>query len=74
MSAPRSTAERNLRAFLRHRGGVIGAVLVLAFLVMALFANVLAPADPLAQDLTQRLEAPSSAHWLGTDDFGRDVL
>ncbi len=74
MSAPSSVARRNLRAFLRHRGGVIGAVLVLLFVAMALLADVVAPADPLAQDLGQRLKAPSAEHWLGTDDFGRDVL
>jgi peptide/nickel transport system permease protein len=33
-----------------------------------------APYDPLAQDLTRRLQPPSGEHWLGTDDFGRDVL
>ncbi len=69
-----SETRRALRLFLRHRGAVIGAVLVLLFGVMAISADVIAPYDPLAQDLTHRLEAPSSAHWLGTDDFGRDVL
>jgi peptide/nickel transport system permease protein len=66
--------RRTLRAFLRHRGGVIGAVLVVAFALMALLADVVAPYDPLAQDLTVRLQPPSAEHWLGTDDFGRDVL
>jgi peptide/nickel transport system permease protein len=69
-----SPARRNLRAFLRHRGGVIGAVLVLLFAAMALTADVIAPYDPLAQDLRARLKPPSAEHWLGTDDFGRDVL
>ena len=72
--AAASPARRNLRAFLRHRGGVIGALLVLFFFVVALGADVLAPHDPLKQDLAQRLKPPSAAHWLGTDDFGRDVL
>jgi peptide/nickel transport system permease protein len=66
--------RRNLRAFLRHRGGVLGSVLVLLFALMALTADVIAPYDPLKQDLTQRLRPPSAEHWLGTDDFGRDVL
>lgn len=65
---------RGLRAFLRHRGAVIGCVLIGAFVVIALAAPIVAPYDPLAQDLSQRLEPPSSAHWLGTDDFGRDVF
>ncbi len=67
-------ARKGVRAFLRHRGAVIGSALILAFLAMALAAPLLAPYDPLAQDLSQRLQSPSSAHWLGTDDFGRDVL
>jgi peptide/nickel transport system permease protein len=71
---PLSPARRNLRAFLRHRGGVVGAVLVLFFILVALTADVVAPYDPLAQDLTRRLQPPSGEHWLGTDDFGRDVL
>ena len=69
-----SETRRAFRLFLRHRGAVIGTVIVLLFAVMALSADVIAPYDPLAQDLTHRLEAPSAAHWLGTDDFGRDVL
>ena len=71
---PLSPARRNLRAFLRHRGGVLGAGLVLCFLLVALTADLVAPYDPLAQDLTRRLQPPSGEHWLGTDDFGRDVL
>lgn len=38
------------------------------------FAGVLAPQDPLAQDISHTLAGPSSDHWLGTDDLGRDVL
>ena len=72
--APLSPARRNLRAFLRHRGGVIGACLVFLFLLVALLADVVAPHDPLRQDLTNRLKPPSAEHLLGTDDFGRDVL
>ena len=69
-----SPGRRNLRAFLRHKGGVIGSLLVLFFALIALTADVIAPYDPLKQDLSQRLQPPSQAHWLGTDDFGRDVL
>ncbi|WP_109467133.1 dipeptide/oligopeptide/nickel ABC transporter permease/ATP-binding protein [Albibacillus kandeliae] len=54
---------------------VIPSVLVLAALVVcALFAQWLAPYDPLDQDLIASLQGPSAAHWLGTDDLGRDVL
>jgi len=63
-----------VRQFLRHKGAVIGALLVLAFLFVAFTAPWLAPHDPLAQNLAQRLEAPSAQHVFGTDDFGRDVI
>ena len=66
--------KKALRQFLRHRGAVIGSVLVLLFLAIALLAPAIAPHDPLAQSLGDRLEPPSSAHVFGTDDFGRDVF
>ena len=53
---------------------VIGAALVLLQLSAALLAPVLAPYDPLAQDVVHRLQGPSADFLLGTDKFGRDVL
>jgi peptide/nickel transport system permease protein len=54
------------------------AVLSIAFLallvIVSVFAPVLAPYSPVDQDVTQLLLPPSAAHWLGTDDLGRDVL
>lgn len=44
------------------------------FVVVALFAPILAPFDPLKGRLANRLLAPSAVHWLGTDELGRDVL
>ncbi len=64
-----------LRQFLRQsvpaRAGFAAAV---ALLLAALAAPWLAPADPAAQNLPARLEAPSRAHWMGTDELGRDIL
>lgn len=71
---PRETLGVWLRRAARNRGAVAGAAVVLAFIVMALFARWVAPYDPLAQDLAARLQPPGPAHWLGTDDLGRDVL
>lgn len=52
----------------------LGALLVAMPLLMAVIAQVYTPYDPLALDFDMRLAAPSSAHWMGTDQFGRDVL
>ncbi len=52
----------------------IGAVLLLGFILCALFAPWLAPQDPAQLDLPGRLTPPSHAHWFGTDELGRDIL
>jgi peptide/nickel transport system permease protein len=54
--------------------GAIGAAVVLLNIVVALLASLISPYDPLATDYGAMLAAPSRAHWLGTDAFGRDVL
>lgn len=50
------------------------AVLIFLIILAAVFAPFVAPYDHLAQSLTDRLQTPSMAHWLGTDELGRDVL
>lgn len=51
-----------------------GTVIAATWILLALFPQVFAPYDPVAQDLAATLQAPSLAHPLGTDNFGRDVL
>lgn len=51
-----------------------GAVMVCAFVLMALLAPVLAPRDPASIDLPARLTPPSPQHWFGTDELGRDIF
>ena len=51
-----------------------GAVLVVVFVIFALFAPWIAPQDPASINLPARLDPPSSAHWFGTDELGRDIL
>lgn len=52
----------------------IGACLLAVFVFLALFGPAVAPYDPTAQDLLALLAPPSGAHWLGTDELGRDIL
>jgi peptide/nickel transport system permease protein len=51
-----------------------GVVLVAIFVICALFAPWIAPQDPARIDLPMRLTGPSSTHWCGTDELGRDIL
>jgi peptide/nickel transport system permease protein len=64
-----------LREFLRQSGpGRVGLALTLFLVVIALVAPWIAPANPTAQNLPARLMVPSAAHWMGTDELGRDIL
>ncbi|SCB13763.1 peptide/nickel transport system permease protein [Rhizobium miluonense] len=53
--------------------GMIGLSIIVLFILLAIFAPWLATHDPAAQDLANRLARPSAAHWLGTDELGRDI-
>ena len=52
----------------------VGAVLLLGFVIAALFAPLLAPQDPARLDLGRRLLGPGAGHLFGTDELGRDIL
>ncbi|HEY1384723.1 MAG TPA: ABC transporter permease [Dongiaceae bacterium] len=58
----------------RSSAGGAGATILLIFIAMACLAPVLSPYDPIATDWSALRQAPSAAHWMGTDDLGRDVL
>jgi peptide/nickel transport system permease protein len=64
----------SLRFARRRPLGAIGAVIVIIMILAAALAGFIAPFDPLATDYAAMLQAPSAAHWFGTDSFGRDVL
>jgi len=69
------TASRAVREFLGHSVlAGIGFAAAVILLLSALFAPWIAPADPAAQNLPARLASPSRAHWMGTDELGRDTL
>jgi peptide/nickel transport system permease protein len=76
-SEPRSgpsTLNLVLRFCRRNPLVVVGAVVVLVWLVAAIAAPLLAPYGPLTQKVTDRLKAPTPQHWFGTDALGRDIL
>lgn len=69
-----SPLSRAIRRYRSHRLAMAGTTIVLFFLLVALFAPVLAPYSPLSIDLSLVAKAPSRLHLLGTDAVGRDVL
>lgn len=60
--------------FRRNRVALVGLALLAALYLVTLLAPLLAPYDPDAQNLAERLLAPSWQHWMGTDRFGRDIF
>jgi peptide/nickel transport system permease protein len=58
----------------RYPLGAVGAILVLLFVLTALFANVIAPHDPLSTNSRASLAAPGGTYWLGADFMGRDMF
>src|SRR4051794_25974644 len=70
----RRGAGRTLRQLRRNRAAMLALTFLVLVALAAIFAPLLSPADPAAQDLINQLQGPSDAHPLGTDNFGRDVL
>ncbi len=68
---PWARAWRRLR---RRKGAMVGLTIVALFVVVAVFAPLIAPYDPIATSWSAVRKAPSWAHWLGTDEVGRDIL
>ena len=68
-----SPFAQGVRRLRRSRTSLVGAAIVAALLLTALFADVLAPQSPIASDQSQTFAAPSREHPLGTDQLGRDI-
>lgn len=72
--------KRALRNLARSRAGFAGAAIVVVFALMAIFAPLVVPQNPTAMDLADILQpphlegTPSTGHWLGTDQLGRDIF
>jgi peptide/nickel transport system permease protein len=74
-AARAQTWTGKLLDFCRRRSlGAIGALITIAMILVALFANILAPYDPYETSFLEQLKPPSMEHLLGTDAFGRDVF
>jgi len=73
MQARLGRSYRVLLALLRNPLAVLGALIVLALVVLALFAPFFATHSPYAAVLADRLKPPSAEFWLGTDELGRDI-
>lgn len=69
-----SPLRQGLRRVRRNRLAVTGFSLILVILAAALLAGQLSPYDPRIMTVTDRLKAPSGSHWMGTDNFGRDIF
>lgn len=63
-----------LSLLLHNRLAALGLTFILIWTVVAIIAPWLAPHDPYVTDMANKLQAPSGAHWFGTDNFGRDIL
>ncbi len=70
----KSMRSKALERFRRNRLAVIGFALIAIFVLVAIFASLIAPFDPIQQNYDQLLKPPSFTHWFGTDNLGRDVL
>ncbi|RJX26966.1 MAG: ABC transporter permease [Dethiobacter sp.] len=76
LELPPRTSEfrRFLRVFLGRKIVILGSTIILALIIVAIFAPFIAPFDPYRQNLRETLQQPSGKYLLGTDPLGRDVL
>jgi len=58
----------------KNKAALAGFFIIIIFILMALFAPVIAPYDPVKMEPANKLQTPSADHWFGTDDKGRDIL
>src|ERR687897_141305 len=70
----RSRREDFVKAFFSNRMAIFGTVAMAIFILMAVFAPLIAPYDPLDQNLPEKFDGPSLAHPFGQDELGRDIL
>jgi peptide/nickel transport system permease protein len=66
--------QRAVRRLVKRRGAMVGAIVMLFFVLVAVAAPIIAPYDPAATSWSAVRNPPSLEHWFGTDEIGRDVL
>jgi peptide/nickel transport system permease protein len=69
-----SPTRRALRRLFKRKGAVVGLIVLSTVILLALFAPLVAPYDPIATSWSLVRKPPSALHWFGTDDLGRDML
>ncbi|MGY3491764.1 MULTISPECIES: ABC transporter permease [unclassified Bradyrhizobium] len=69
-----SPARRAWRRLIRRKGAVLGLTVIALFILLAVFAPLIVPYDPIATSWSLVRKAPSAQHWFGTDELGRDVF
>ena len=69
-----SPARRALRRLFKRKGAVVGLVVIAIFVLLALFAPLISPYEPIATSWSLVRKPPSALHWFGTDELGRDIL
>ncbi|MFH1929633.1 MAG: ABC transporter permease [Chloroflexota bacterium] len=69
-----SLVKDAIQRLFRDKLAIAGMVIIGVLLLMALLAPLVAPYDPIIQEILKRRQAPSSEHWMGLDDLGRDIL
>ncbi|MFB3162920.1 ABC transporter permease [Neobacillus sp. 179-J 1A1 HS] len=75
MNQPKESKIKDFLSILTmNKAAMVGAIIILFYIFVALFAPLLAPYDPYEINLENKLIPPSTDHWMGTDDKGRDIL
>src|SRR5436190_8872416 len=69
-----SPARRALRRLFKRKGAVVGLIVIVTFILLAVFAALVVPYDPIATSWSLVRKPPSALHWFGTDELGRDIL
>src|SRR3979411_3452919 len=69
-----SPSRRALRRLFQRKGAVAGLAVIATFALLALFAPLILPYDPIVTSWSLVRKPPSALHWFGTDELGRDIL